>query len=184
MAVQRLWSDPKWHRLLIYCFWCDLQLNNRTSETELLQAFSQFGRIVSHTIRRATSCAYIDFDESHAATLARRAMNGALLCGSALRVEFKVGQGTLPFLVDSDKMAPYLQAEPSSPALFALINFRLVVQAPSFTATKGCLHLSAPSFAAAQDEQHLLFDCPCCKPIRDQRSFPFGHAQGSVGILF
>lgn len=81
------------------CLLCDLQLNNRTSETELLQAFSQFGRIVSHTIRRATSCAYIDFDESHAATLARRAMNGALLCGSALRVEFKVDQGTLPLLL-------------------------------------------------------------------------------------
>ncbi|KAL3149964.1 hypothetical protein ABBQ38_013324 [Trebouxia sp. C0009 RCD-2024] len=65
------------------------QLNSRTTETELLQAFSQFGRIVSHTIRRLTSCAYIDFDEPHAATLARRAMNGALLSGSALRVEFK-----------------------------------------------------------------------------------------------
>ena len=76
-------------------FWYDLQLNNRTSEVELLQAFSQFGRIVSHTIRRATSCAYIDFDESHAATLARRAMNGALLGGSALRVEFKVGDMAL-----------------------------------------------------------------------------------------
>ena len=79
-------------------FWCDLQLNNRTSEEELLQAFSQFGRIISHTIRRATSCAYIDFDDSHAATLARRAMNGALLGGSALRVEFKVGDLALPVL--------------------------------------------------------------------------------------
>ena len=78
--------------------WCDLQLNNRTSEAELLQAFSQFGRIVSHTIRRATSCAYIDFDEPHAATLARRAMSGALLGGSALRVEFKVGDMALPVL--------------------------------------------------------------------------------------
>ncbi|KAL3143978.1 hypothetical protein ABBQ32_003788 [Trebouxia sp. C0010 RCD-2024] len=65
------------------------QLNSRTTEAELLQAFSQFGRIISHTIRRPTSCAYIDYDEPHAATLARRAMNGALLSGSALRVEFK-----------------------------------------------------------------------------------------------
>ena len=78
--------------------WLKLQLNNRTSEEELLQAFSQFGRIVSHTIRRATSCAYIDFDDTHAATLARRAMSGALLGGSALRVEFKVGKLALPVL--------------------------------------------------------------------------------------
>lgn len=72
-----------------------LQLNSRTTEAELLQAFSQFGRIISHTIRRPTSCAYIDYDEPHAATLARRAMNGALLSGSALRVEFKVSSTAL-----------------------------------------------------------------------------------------
>ena len=76
--------------MLTVTFSSYLQLNSRTSEAELLQAFSQFGRIVSHTIRRPTNCAYIDYDDAHAATLARRAMNGALLGGSALRVEFKV----------------------------------------------------------------------------------------------
>ena len=67
-----------------------LQLNSRVSDQELVGAFRQFGNVIDYTVIRATSCAYIDYDESHAATLARRAMNGALLGGSALRVEFKV----------------------------------------------------------------------------------------------
>ena len=67
-----------------------LQLNSRVSDQELVGSFRQFGNVIDYTVIRATSCAYIDYDESHAATLARRAMNGALLGGSALRVEFKV----------------------------------------------------------------------------------------------
>lgn len=77
---------------------CFLQLNSRVSEDELLEAFSQFGRIVDHTIKRTTNFAYIDYEDSHSATLARRAMNGALLAGSALRVEFKVSSLSLASL--------------------------------------------------------------------------------------
>lgn len=67
-----------------------MQLNAKTTEDELRKAFKVFGPVVGCTVMWKTHCAYIDFEEAESATRARRAMNGAFLCGSALRVEFKV----------------------------------------------------------------------------------------------
>ncbi|KAL0049053.1 hypothetical protein WJX82_005155 [Trebouxia sp. C0006] len=65
------------------------QLNAKTTEDELQKVFKVFGPVVGCTVMWKTHCAYIDFEEAESATRARRAMNGAFLCGSALRVEFK-----------------------------------------------------------------------------------------------
>ncbi|DBA86312.1 TPA: hypothetical protein ACH3X2_005549 [Trebouxia sp. C0005] len=65
------------------------QLNAKTTEEELRKAFKVFGPVVGCTVMWKTHCAYIDFEEAVSATRARRAMNGAFLGGSALRVEFK-----------------------------------------------------------------------------------------------
>ncbi|KAL0029006.1 hypothetical protein WJX77_011645 [Trebouxia sp. C0004] len=65
------------------------QLNAKTTEDELRKAFKVFGPVVGCTVMWKTHCAYIDFEEASSATRARRAMNGAFLGGSALRVEFK-----------------------------------------------------------------------------------------------
>ena len=67
-----------------------MQLNAKTTEDELQKVFKVFGPVVGCTVMWKTHCAYIDFEEAESATRARRAMNGAFLCGSALRVEFKV----------------------------------------------------------------------------------------------
>jgi len=67
-----------------------VQLNVKTTEDELKKAFKVFGPVVGCTVMWKTHCAYVDFEEAESATRARRAMNGAFLGGSALRVEFKV----------------------------------------------------------------------------------------------
>ena len=88
-----VWALMHWQSELTVSYLA-LQLNSRVSEQELVGAFRQFGNVVDYTIKRNTHCAYIDYDNSHSATLARRAMNGAQLGGSALRVEFKVSLTT------------------------------------------------------------------------------------------
>lgn len=67
-----------------------MQVSKELEEQELLQTFRQFGRILSHTWRRGTNCAYIDYEDSLSATQAKRAMDGTVMYGAALRVEFKV----------------------------------------------------------------------------------------------
>ena len=75
-----------------------MQVSKELEEQELLQTFRQFGRILSHTWRRGTNCAYIDYEDAVSATQAKRAMDGAVMYGAALRVEFKVRLNPHPSL--------------------------------------------------------------------------------------
>lgn len=65
-------------------------MSKQLEEQELLQTFRQFGKVLSHTWRRGTNCAYIDYEDASSATQAKRAMDGTIMYGGALRVEFKV----------------------------------------------------------------------------------------------
>ena len=91
---------------------------------------------------------------------------------------------------DSDQMAEYLSARPS-PALFALIKFRLglhrlrvetdrwlPVKPP--TGQRICHHCD---MNAVENEQHFLFDCPPYSGIRQQHTILFGPDQGSIRLF-
>ena len=87
-------------------------------------------------------------------------------------------------------MAEYLSARPS-PALFALIKFRLgshrlrvetdrwlPVKPP--TGQRICRHCD---MNAVENEQHFLFDCPLYTGIRQQHTILFGPDQGSIRLF-
>ena len=91
---------------------------------------------------------------------------------------------------DSDQMAEYLSARPST-ALFALIKFRLgshrlrvetdrwlPVKPP--TGHRICRHCD---MNAVENEQHFLFDCPLYTGIRQQHTILFGPDQGSIRLV-
>ena len=95
-------------------------------------------------------------------------------------------------LFDLDKMPPQLSARPS-PALFALINFRLGSHRLSLRVeTDRWLPVRLPSISASvcrrdlnavEDEQHFLFDCPLQKEIKEQHTVLFGPDQGSICLF-
>ena len=90
--MNSLFSNMKQYSLLPH-----VQLSSDVSESELVDAFRAFGTVLDRTVMRNTKCAYIDFEDAESATQARRAMNGAFLGGTALRVEFKVTISSVQF---------------------------------------------------------------------------------------
>ena len=90
----------------------------------------------------------------------------------------------------SDQMAEYLSARPS-PALFALIKFRLGshrlrVETDRWLPRKPpigkriCRHCV---MNAVENEQHFLFDRPFYTGIRQQHTVLFGPDQGSIRLF-
>ena len=91
---------------------------------------------------------------------------------------------------DSDQMAEYLSARPS-PALFALIKFRLGLHRLRVETDRWlpvrppidqriCRHCN---MNAVENQQHLLFDWPLYSGIWQQHTVLFGSDQGSIRLF-
>ena len=88
-------------------------------------------------------------------------------------------------MFDSDQMAEYLAARPS-PALFALIRFRLGSHRLRFKIGRLLLVLIGECIGrhcnmnAVEDEQHFLFVQPVYEGVRQQRTVCYDSDQGSI----
>ena len=131
-----------------------MQLNAKTTEDELRKAFKVFGPVVGCTVMWKTHCAYIDFEEAESATRARRAMNGAFLCGSALRVEFKVSSW-------EGRNNTWLLIQLTKGVVFSFLFFLQGEQSPSRSGRLMQCPTTKSGCAAA-----LRICCPCCMCVK------------------
>lgn len=70
-------------------------VSQHVSETALAEQFSRFGEIENITVYSARSYAFINFRKEEDAVIAKRSLQGLVLSGQALRIEFAKGDSHL-----------------------------------------------------------------------------------------
>uniref|UniRef100_A0A0D6R8D5 RRM domain-containing protein n=1 Tax=Araucaria cunninghamii TaxID=56994 RepID=A0A0D6R8D5_ARACU len=79
-------------------------VSQHVTETELAEQFSRFGEVENITVYSARNYAFINFRKEEDAVIAKRSLQGVVLGGLALRIEFAKGDSHLSSIHHADDL--------------------------------------------------------------------------------